>query len=182
MYKVHFFLLSPPSTLWISLKDMRSPPNVNGFLFSRNFIRTHAADVLRNLHVLTMRAALVHLLGSGSMSILMSDAKVDDAKVDEEEKPVADRAVMPLFPDTKPTVDRSSSSSSGQNRSRLSDRSQMSDRTIRPSPSSSASSHMSAQDALALLAMYMSAIIHDYDHRGVTNAFLIQDEDPLAVS
>ena len=40
---------------------------------------------------------------------------------------------------------------------------------------------MSQKDALTLLAMYLSAIVHDYDHRGVTNAFLIQDEDPLAV-
>ena len=35
--------------------------------------------------------------------------------------------------------------------------------------------------ALPLLALYLSAIIHDYGHRGVTNAFLIEDEDPLAV-
>ena len=42
--------------------------------------------------------------------------------------------------------------------------------------------HLVTQDALTLLSMYISAIIHDYDHRGVTNAFLIQDEDPLAVS
>ena len=41
---------------------------------------------------------------------------------------------------------------------------------------------ITTRDALTLLAMYLSAIIHDYDHRGVTNAFLIQDEDPLAVS
>ena len=41
---------------------------------------------------------------------------------------------------------------------------------------------LSTQDALMMLAMYLSAIIHDYDHRGLTNPFLIQDEDPLAVS
>ena len=41
---------------------------------------------------------------------------------------------------------------------------------------------LSTQDALMLLSMYLSAIIHDYDHRGLTNPFLIQDEDPLAVS
>ena len=45
----------------------------------------------------------------------------------------------------------------------------------------SAPSGLTARDALTLLSMYLSAIIHDYDHRGVTNAFLIQDEDPLAV-
>ena len=37
-------------------------------------------------------------------------------------------------------------------------------------------------EALPLLALYLSAVIHDYDHRGLTNAFLIQDEDELAVS
>ena len=34
---------------------------------------------------------------------------------------------------------------------------------------------------MLVLALYISAVVHDYDHRGVTNAFLIQDEDPLAV-
>ncbi len=40
---------------------------------------------------------------------------------------------------------------------------------------------LSVPDAMTLLAMYLSAVIHDFDHRGVSNAFLIQDEDPLAV-
>ena len=39
-----------------------------------------------------------------------------------------------------------------------------------------------SDNALMMLTLYLSAIVHDYDHRGVTNAFLIQDEDPLAVS
>ena len=41
---------------------------------------------------------------------------------------------------------------------------------------------LSVEDARTLLTLYFSAIIHDYDHRGVTYAFLIQDEDPIAVS
>lgn len=41
---------------------------------------------------------------------------------------------------------------------------------------------LDAHDAITLLSVYLSAIIHDYDHRGLTNPFLIQDEDPLAVS
>ena len=51
----------------------------------------------------------------------------------------------------------------------------------RGSTSTRSQKSLVAHDALTLLAMYLSAIIHDYDHRGVTNAFLIQDEDPLAV-
>ena len=41
---------------------------------------------------------------------------------------------------------------------------------------------MEQQDMLVLLSVYLAAIIHDFDHRGLTNPFLIQDEDPLAVS
>ena len=41
---------------------------------------------------------------------------------------------------------------------------------------------MSRADALQLLVLYISAVIHDFDHRGVTNAFLVEDGDILAVS
>ena len=34
---------------------------------------------------------------------------------------------------------------------------------------------------LKLLTCYISAIIHDYDHRGLTNDFLIKTSDPLAI-
>ena len=32
-----------------------------------------------------------------------------------------------------------------------------------------------------LLACYLAAIIHDYEHRGVNNDFLIKTSDPLAL-
>ena len=118
--------------------------------------------MLRNLHVITMRAGLVHLLGSGSMNIMMSD--IESA---------GDPTTAPGgTPDTRLTADTSSSSGPRVHGSP----------SMRMSPcSATGSTGLVAQDALTLLAMYLSAIIHDYDHRGVTNAFLIQDEDPLAV-
>ena len=39
----------------------------------------------------------------------------------------------------------------------------------------------SRKEALHMLGMYMAAVVHDFDHRGVTNGFLVQDEDPLAL-
>ena len=32
-----------------------------------------------------------------------------------------------------------------------------------------------------LLTLYLAAIIHDYDHRGVNNQFLVRSVDPLAL-
>ena len=37
-----------------------------------------------------------------------------------------------------------------------------------------------AQDALPLLAAYMAAVIHDYEHRGVNNQFLVRAASPYA--
>ncbi len=41
-------------------------------------------------------------------------------------------------------------------------------------PSNSAS--LSQPDALLLLGVLLAAVIHDFDHRGLTNAFLIHDQ------
>ena len=69
---------------------------------------------------------------------------------------------------------KSTASQSGQ----LSGRTVSDSRRMPPS----APPRISQEDAVTMLVLYFSAAVHDYDHRGVTNAFLIQDEDPLAVS
>ena len=146
---------------------------------------THAADVLRNLHVIINRGGLLRLVGGRTGSQQHAGAAA-------AHQPQAAAAAA--------------AASSGD---RASDGSSMARRTSRRSSCSSAagtlrglpmmvlgtkspqrqqqvqhslSRLMSQKDALTLLAMYLSAIVHDYDHRGVTNAFLIQDQDPLAVS
>ena len=40
---------------------------------------------------------------------------------------------------------------------------------------------MSSCEVLTLLSVYLSAIIHDFDHRGVNNQFLVRGADPLAI-
>ena len=37
------------------------------------------------------------------------------------------------------------------------------------------------RELLTLLSVYLSAIIHDFDHRGVNNQFLVRAADPLAI-
>ena len=39
----------------------------------------------------------------------------------------------------------------------------------------------SGKQALTLLTMYLAAVVHDFDHRGVNNQFLIRSVDPLAL-
>ena len=54
--------------------------------------------------------------------------------------------------------------------------------TLMPDPDMAQSSAVvPVRDVLALLAAYMAAIIHDYDHRGVNNHFLVRAGDPLAL-
>ena len=88
-------------------------------------IRVHAADVLRNLHVMLTRGGLMQLM-MGSTPLPAAAAEAGSTSGDTQGS--------------------------------------------------------AEENALTLLTLYLSAIVHDFDHRGVTNGFLIQDEDPLAVS
>jgi hypothetical protein len=98
--------------------------------------RTHAADVLRNLHMMLTRGRLFDIIRTG--------------------------------PQQCDVVQNESAGSPNKE--------------ANSAPHPSYQPDMSLQDARTLLTLYLSAVVHDYDHRGVTNAFLIQDEDPIAVS
>ena len=164
-----------------------SPPSRN------SHPRTHAADVLRNLHVITVRGGLVSLLGKGR-AILSHDtgAAVTSAGTNPDTKSATRTSSSHSRPSphgsllrsgppsgSVPQHQRDSSSTTTPGGSTMSP---LDSETLpRGSTSTRSQKSLVAHDALTLLAMYLSAIIHDYDHRGVTNAFLIQDEDPLAV-
>ena len=120
--------------------------------------RVHAADVLRNLHVIITRGGLKELMTKRRM--LASGAQQQEL-FDSEDRGSACSSASML---TKAEI----ITGSGMKRVRIV-QGRKDDATL------------SRHQAVTLLAMYLSAVIHDHDHRGVTNPFLIQDQDPIAV-
>ncbi|GAX85226.1 hypothetical protein CEUSTIGMA_g12646.t1 [Chlamydomonas eustigma] len=112
----------------------------DGYLQNPYHGRTHAADVLRNFHVIATRGGLLRI---------MSDQRV----MAGGKRIPAGGLGAPVPPATA-----LSSPALAEHRQQ-----------------------QKQQDALLLLSVYLSAIIHDFDHRGLTNAFLITDQHPLAL-
>ena len=134
--------------------------------------RTHAADVLRNLHVIIVRGGLLSLMGSrngGSGKGGNKPGADFSSKTTTSATPGNSQSLNAGFSSTpSPFNSRGTTVTTG---------------TFALGASSIPNMvAIKRKDALTLLSMYLSAIIHDYDHRGVTNPFLIQDMDPLAVS
>ena len=134
--------------------------------------RTHAADVLRNLHVITTRGGL--------MSAMCNGRKRQQAVTDKAQREKGSSAFGPAGMSLRLTkalgsvkVAAAGGLPSGGNIPPAN--------APPPTVLSGGLPFTNPEEAMLLLAVYLSAIIHDYDHRGLTNPFLIQDEDPLAV-
>ena len=149
--------------------------------------RIHAADVLRNLHVIIHRGGMLHLAGPSRRARQAQQAAA--CLYESAERNTSGSVHGSLHPrGGRTSFDRSSAGASSE-RQAIGNLQVVSRPMSGSKPSLQkqqvqqglARPMMSQKDALTLLAMYLSAIVHDYDHRGVTNAFLIQDQDPLAV-
>ena len=105
--------------------------------------RTHAADVLRTLHVIATRGGLIRHV--------VPERQLDSGDLLSRQSP-SHR--------TSPTLlhDASNNNVNGTDRATL-----------------------PANEAFMLLTVYLAAIIHDFDHRGVNNHFLVRSADPLAL-
>ncbi|GAX85340.1 hypothetical protein CEUSTIGMA_g12757.t1 [Chlamydomonas eustigma] len=131
--------------------------------------RIHAADVLRNLHVIVTQGQLLQVLARNRSQVPIGTTDVNVVGM-----PAA-KGTSSVAGGDNGSVPRSHRSSAVHHHQTYSSREIVGTRPC------THGRFMSTQDAINLLSMYLSAIIHDHDHRGLTNAFLVQDQDPLAL-
>ncbi len=137
--------------------------------------RTHAADVLRSLHVLATRGGILqqrqpagtpaHLSGSLLMMEQCGVMTITPVGDDHLSSPSLSSGLHTELPATLLTAGRSNSSSTVSGRPHSEDR----------------SGALGVVAAEQLLTMYLAAAVHDYEHKGVNNDFLIKSNDIFAV-
>ena len=163
------------------LRNLRSPlfryfiaPQAHTKIYSHLHIRTHAADVLRNLHVITSRGGL--------MSAMCSGRKYQQAALDKAQRE-KDPLVGPgkKSPRLSKVLGSVKVAADGPSTGNTPVPLCSTAANALPKVQSGSLLFTTPEESMLLVAVYLSAIIHDYDHRGLTNPFLIQDEDPLAV-
>ncbi|GAX86004.1 hypothetical protein CEUSTIGMA_g13420.t1 [Chlamydomonas eustigma] len=173
--------------------------------------RTHAADVLRNVHVITVRGGLLRILGSkrlkpGGQKTSGSKpqntisnggglkSKLGSPRTSRRNLMTQRNSNFPLREKSAlqqgirmnssslvcPAASNASKTSSGNSPAAPSPSAVNRAPTEAPGQEFT-HANPATQDAMILLCQYMSAVIHDHDHGGVTNAFLIVDQHPLAM-
>eukprot|EP00798_Chlamydomonas_sp_ICE-L_P002088 gene2088-18143_t len=158
--------------------------------------RTHAADVLRNLHVIATRGGVLSMVcnqqssgGSTSTNQLQLNVGRNNSGANATMSPRFENMIMGNISNSPPRLPaRAPCLPSQQQHHQPPPTTASSSQVPTPTPSKGSNTAAPASAypnqlsrSISLLKAYFTAIIHDYEHRGVNNAFLIQREDSLAL-